>query len=128
MTAAGRTGEDARAVLAAPRRYVGRRPAMIVDAVMSVRQDYEKPVVPLVNRFDQTAAAASLEALSVLQGIEQALFNNSPSRTATIVGIVRGLLRYAGERASTMSRPLAVGRASRTGLSSHTKQTRTSAA
>jgi hypothetical protein len=79
-------------------RYINRRPAMIVDAVMSVQQDYEQAVLPLVARFDETPAAASLEALSELAGIDQTLFNNSPKRTTTIIGVARGLRRYGQER------------------------------
>jgi len=92
-------GAQARARLAeVQQRYVSRRPAMIVDAVMSVQQDYEKAVLPLVASFDQTPAAASLEALAELDGIDETLFNNSPKRTAAIVGVARGLIRYRQER------------------------------
>jgi hypothetical protein len=51
-----------------------------------------------VERFDQTPSAASLEAPGELEGIDQTLFNNSPKRTTTIVGVARGLLRYGQER------------------------------
>jgi len=92
-------GEQARVRLAeVQQRYVDRRPAMIVDAVMSVQQDYERVVLPLVERFDQTPAAASLDALARLDGIDQTLFNNSPQRTATIVAVAEGLLRYGRQR------------------------------
>lgn len=92
-------GEQARARLAeVQQRYVNRRPAMVVDAVMSAQQDYEKAVLPLVGAFDQAPAAASLEALGELEGIDETLFNNSPKRTATIVGVARGLRRYGHER------------------------------
>ena len=39
-----------------------------------------------------------MKALSELDGIDQTLFNNSPTRTDTIVGVARGLLRYGEER------------------------------
>lgn len=92
-------GDEARTRVAeVQKRYVDRRAAMIVDAVMSVQQDYERKVLPLVARFEETPAAASLEALSELNGVDQTLFNNSPKRTATIVGVAQGLLRYGRER------------------------------
>ena len=92
-------GEQARARLhEAQQRYVNRRPAMIVDAVMSVQQDYEQVVLPLVARFDRTPAARSLGALAALESIDQAMFNNSPKRTETITGVAEGLLRYGRER------------------------------
>ena len=109
-------GEQARVRLAEiQQRYVDRRPAMIVDAVMSVQQDYERVVLPLVERFDQTPAAASLDALARLDGIDQTLFNNSPRRMATIVAVAEGLLRYGRERglsdeeaARSWARPLGI--------------------
>jgi hypothetical protein len=55
-------------------------------------------VLPLVARFDQTPAAASLEALAAFEGIDQTLFNNSPKRTVTIVAVALGLRRYGRER------------------------------
>ena len=92
-------GEHARERLVeVQQRYAGRRPSMVVDAVMSVQQDYERIVLPLIERFEETPAAESLEALAALDGIDQTMFNNSPKRSATITLVAEGLLRYGSER------------------------------
>src|SRR4051794_37304170 len=92
-------GEQARTRLAELHdRYVNRRPAMIVDAVMSVQQDYEKVVLPLVERFEQTPAAGSFEALAKFEGVDKTMFNNSPGRTQTIGAVASSLLRFGRER------------------------------
>lgn len=71
---------------------------MVVDAVMSVQQDYERSVVPLVKRFERTPVARSFQALSELTGVDSTMFNSSPRRTATIVGGAKGLALFGSER------------------------------
>jgi hypothetical protein len=94
-----RRGDEARTRLTDIRgRYVGRRAAMVVDAVMSIQQRYEVAVLPFVERFDKTPAAESLRALADLQGIDERYFNNSPGRLGTVTGVARALVRYGEER------------------------------
>jgi hypothetical protein len=93
-----RRGDDARHRFVEVRsRYAGRRPAMVVDAVMSIQQRYDV-VLKLVERFEQTPAAVSLRALERLDGIDPAFFNNSARRLTTITLVAGALARFGEER------------------------------
>lgn len=73
-------------------RYRGRRAAMVFDVVASRQRRYETRVLPMVDRFAQTEAARSLEAL-VRLGVG-AEFRLRQGEVETMRGVAEGLLRF----------------------------------
>lgn len=77
-------------------RYQGRRAAMVFDVVASRQRRYEARVLPMVDAFGRTPAAASLRSLA-----DQGPGRGHGLRTsegATMQAVAAGLVRFAAER------------------------------
>jgi hypothetical protein len=72
--------------------YQGRRAAMVFDVVVSRQRRYIPVVLPLVERFSATPAAASLEAFAHLG--PQDGFGLMSGEARTMQDVSRGLLRF----------------------------------
>jgi hypothetical protein len=75
--------------------YEGQRAPMVFDVVASRQRRYTNRVVPLVARFSETPASASLEALAA-DGPGDG-WGLKSTETETIRLVAAGLLRFAGD-------------------------------
>jgi hypothetical protein len=73
-------------------RYQGRRAAMVFDVVLSRRRTYTAQVLPLVDRFTDTPAAASLADLADV-GVPPGL-GLMTGQAETIQTVAPGMVRY----------------------------------
>ncbi|GAB7190949.1 hypothetical protein NUM3379_16560 [Kineococcus sp. NUM-3379] len=76
-------------------RYRGARAAMVVDVVMSRQRAYTTRVLPRVEKFRQTQAAASLTLLARLGPGELGWVRGEAD---TVQAVAEGLCKYSKER------------------------------
>lgn len=84
--------ETERRALGLSNAYAHRRAAMVVDVVASAQRNYQRRVLPMVARFEDTPAAASLDVLAV-EGPGSNL-GLRLREVETVRGVAAGLVTY----------------------------------
>jgi len=78
------------------KNYQDKRGAMIIDVVCSRRRNYEKRVIPMVNKWIEAVKNPSLKTLSI-EGAEFAELGLMANENGTLKNVAKGLLRFGEE-------------------------------